>query len=189
MRKRAIAITLLLAIATVGCGAEPERVELGELTVEETLSLEKAKAAAKELGSRLMAWLTEAIGEGGFANAIGVCKIAAPEVAAEVGAEKNIRIGRTSHQLRNPANRAPAWAAKIAADPVVAAETRAVRLPGGGLGVTLPIRLKNMCLSCHGPAGKISADVRAKLEEEYPDDAATGFAEGDLRGIFWVELP
>ena len=31
------------------------------------------------------------------------------------------------------------------------------------------------------------AELAARIAELYPDDAATGFAAGDFRGVFWVE--
>ena len=42
---------------------------------------------------------------------------------------------------------------------------------------------------CRGSAGEIDEEVLAALAENYPDDQATGFIEGDLRGWFWVEAP
>jgi hypothetical protein len=42
-----------------------------------------------------------------------------------------------------------------------------------------------MCLACHGDAP--AEDVRAVLMEYYPGDLATGFAEGDLRGLFSID--
>ena len=41
-----------------------------------------------------------------------------------------------------------------------------------------------VCLKCHGT--DLSPAVTAKLTELYPDDKATGFKEGDLRGAFVV---
>ena len=38
-----------------------------------------------------------------------------------------------------------------------------------------------------GPAEEIDAEVMAALAEHYPDDQAVAFAEGDLRGWFWIE--
>jgi len=35
----------------------------------------------------------------------------------------------------------------------------------------------------------LAPDLKAKLAELYPNDQATGYAAGDLRGVFWVELP
>ena len=31
--------------------------------------------------------------------------------------------------------------------------------------------------------------VKVALDEQYPDDQATGFNVGELRGWFWVEFP
>ena len=61
--------------------------------------------------------------------------------------------------------------------------------PAGELGAFLPIKLAAPCLACHGPADDLDEDVRSALAESYPDDQATGFAEGDLRGWFWIEVP
>jgi hypothetical protein len=35
----------------------------------------------------------------------------------------------------------------------------------------------------------LNPDIAAKIDELYPDDEATGFSEGDFRGVFWVEFP
>jgi len=43
------------------------------------------------------------------------------------------------------------------------------------------------CLACHG--SEVAEPVRAAIAERYPDDHATGFAVGDLRGALWVEVP
>ena len=39
-----------------------------------------------------------------------------------------------------------------------------------------------------GEGAGIAADVLDALKKNYPDDQATGFEEGDLRGWFWVEV-
>ena len=41
-----------------------------------------------------------------------------------------------------------------------------------------------LCLQCHGSS--ISPEVSARLAELYPDDKATGYATGDIRGAFVV---
>jgi len=164
----------------------PAPLGLAALDAAEKARFAKAKTAAKEFGTRLLARLTEAVGEGGLPAAIAVCKTDAPRIAAEVGEEQGVAIGRTSSRLRNPANAAPDWAAAHLAAPAVAYGPLVSRLPDGRLGVTLPIPTKKMCLACHGEAEAISPDVRERLAEDYPEDAAVGFAEGDLRGVFWV---
>jgi hypothetical protein len=37
--------------------------------------------------------------------------------------------------------------------------------------------------------GSVALDLAVLIKEEYPEDEATGFSEGDLRGVFWVEYP
>ena len=49
-----------------------------------------------------------------------------------------------------------------------------------------PIVVKAPCLKCHGPSESIDPEVRAILEESYPEDLAVGYAEGDFRGAVSV---
>jgi hypothetical protein len=65
-------------------------------------------------------------------------------------------------------------------------EPRAVRLASGDIGYVEPIRTKGICLQCHGD--QIEPGVKARLQELYPEDQATGFEKGELRGLFWVKL-
>jgi hypothetical protein len=45
------------------------------------------------------------------------------------------------------------------------------------------------CTTCHGPRESLSVGTRAVLEARYPDDEATGYAEGALRGLIRVTFP
>ena len=65
-------------------------------------------------------------------------------------------------------------------------EPVAVRLESGRIGYVEPIILQPMCTTCHGES--LSEPVATQIAELYPDDAATGFREGDLRGVFWAEF-
>jgi hypothetical protein len=111
----------------------------------------------------------------------------APEIAKSVSEQQGVRIGRTSWKLRNAANAAPEWATSLLADRPE--EARAALGPEDVLGVTLPIRVASPCLRCHGTPESMADDVREAIAAAYPDDQATGFADGDLRGWFWVEVP
>jgi hypothetical protein len=46
-----------------------------------------------------------------------------------------------------------------------------------------------LCLQCHGE--NISPEVQAELARLYPEDKATGYSAGDIRGAFVVtrDLP
>jgi hypothetical protein len=129
----------------------------------------------------------DAVAQGGPAAAIRVCKDEAPQIAREVGQQYGVSIGRTSFRLRNPNNTPPEWAIAMIEQRVE--EPQFVELANNQLGALLPIKLQPVCLMCHGPAEQLGDDVRSELAKQYPDDQATGFADGDLRGWFWVEVP
>lgn len=147
----------------------------------------RADGAREVLFARLMARLTEVMAKDGPAKAVEVCRQEANPIAAAVAKEQGVAIGRTSHKLRNLLNAPPPWAR-----PLVEArrDTPAfLAAADGRLGVLTPIRLKATCLVCHGDPSKIDPAVKAALAADYPRDQATGFAEGDLRGWFWIEVP
>ena len=135
-----------------------------------------------ELKQALLAGMQE-----GPVHAISVCKDQAPIIAATLSVD-GIEIGRTSHRLRNPANVAPGWV-----DDVLQAYLRegadrtptTVSLPDDREGYVEPIVLQPLCVACHGAS--LAPDVAAQISEAYPEDAATGFEVGDLRGVYWVE--
>ena len=41
-----------------------------------------------------------------------------------------------------------------------------------------------VCLTCHGK--RLAGDVRTAIAEHYPDDRATGYALGDVRGAIYL---
>jgi hypothetical protein len=147
----------------------------------------KAEAARTELAGMLMGRLQEVLKTQGPEQAIEVCQTEAPAMAEKVGRSHGVRIGRTSTKLRNPSNRTPAWAeAQVAAQ---VAEPRFIKAPDGGMRALLPIRLGEACQVCHGPEKDIAPGVRSALKKKYPQDQATGYQAGELRGWFWVEVP
>jgi len=149
--------------------------------------LQAAETARDSLAGQLMARVSEAMGAGGPTEAISVCSTAAPEIAQQVGQQSGLRIGRTSHRLRNPSNIAPEWA-----DDWVQQQIPTPAFfdgPGGELGALFPILTADLCVTCHGRPEQMSPDVRSALADHYPTDQATGFIPGSLRGWFWVEVP
>lgn len=191
--KRALAMLLLLAAACGGPGKTTwTRVDPAELTPAQRKLLGRAEQAKKSLGIGLANKLQAALATGSPADAIRVCRDDAPGIAEGVERRMELRIGRTSHRLRNPENRPPAWAAALVAsvedDPGAVAEPAVFRGADGRIGAVFPIPTKSFCLTCHGPPGNVTEDVRAKLAELYPADRATGFDVGEPRGVFWVEV-
>lgn len=147
----------------------------------------QAMVGAKDaLFTALSGRLMEAMA-GGPANAIAVCQREAGTLAEEVGRSHNVKIGRTGVRLRNQRNQAPAWAGEWIEQAV--AEPRFAVLSNQQVAALLPIKLQPQCVMCHGPTEQILPEVKSALVDRYPQDRATGFEIGQLRGWFWIEMP
>jgi hypothetical protein len=162
-------------------------VDAENLSPQQAGQRDVALAAREAMFTALFAELSAAMAEGGPGAAIPVCADRAPQIAAETSAAYGVRIGRTSWKLRNPANAPPAWAEDaIAGRPT---EPAYFASDTGRLGALSPITVAAACLKCHGSPEQLAPGVGDQLAALYPEDRATGFREGDLRGWFWVEVP
>ena len=145
-----------------------------------------------ELQQALLAKLKTAMENGGPAAAVEVCRTEARTIADAVARTQGIELGRTSHRLRNPANAPRPWARTVvdgSAGVKAAAERLRVVDLGDRVGVLRPIGTAEMCVRCHGPADDVRRNLGEALAAAYPQDRATTFAPGDLRGWMWAEVP
>ena len=158
--------------------------------------LAKARAAVKGLGEGLKSQLMAAIKAGGPVSAIAVCKTVAPALAEQSSKDHGLEIGRTALRVRNPENVPVQWERKVLEDFVakLAAGTDPATLEHfetvsqGDETVfrymkAIPTAAKP-CLTCHG--SNLDPALKAEIERLYPDDQATGFKAGELRGAFTV---
>lgn len=155
----------------------------------------RAEAAMTEFAQTLRTTLTDTIARDGVVAAISVCAKEAPAIAAKVGQAHGVRIGRTSHRARNPANVPDHWQRgalerfSLAVAQGRRPETlshRAVEL--GRAQFARGIAVEAPCLACHGDRESLAEGVADALAKQYPLDQATGFRAGDLRGLLWVEI-
>jgi len=196
VNKGTIVLIMLSSFLMAGCQSQSvdstvsnASDQLPKIVSESTPSeTEKSKLLAAEdlLFTKLSTRLMEALSTSGPANAIGVCQVEAKSIATEVGKEAGVLIGRTGVRLRNTSNQPPDWAKELVSartnEPVFA------ELSNGHAAALLPIKLQPQCLMCHGPKEQLIPEVKEQLTKLYPEDSATGFSEGELRGWFWVEL-
>ena len=154
------------------------------------------KVIAEAFG-KLGAALGEAVAKSGPAGALPVCSEKAPEIAAGVGKAHGVTLRRASDRPRQPKN-----AADDAEKTILAAfadalsrkeapKPQTVEHPDGGVSYFAPIVLANpLCLQCHGTPGvDIAPATLEAIRKAYPDDKATGFKLGDLRGLWRVTFP
>jgi hypothetical protein len=193
MKPNRLVLALLPVALLAGCASAPSAEKQAAMA-------DEARRTAGGLIQTLGGELKTAMTAGGPANAIGVCKEKAPQIAAEAAQRTGMKIKRVSPKNRNPKGVPDAWETQALADldkRLAAGEkpetldTWAVVDAAGGKEfryakalVTQPV-----CTNCHGPAENLSPEVKAKLAAEYPDDKAIGYAPGSIRGVLSIRKP
>jgi hypothetical protein len=160
--------------------------------------LTQSRLLAQQLGTELKAELTRALTSAGPTGAIAVCRTRAPDIAAKLSRESGAVVSRTALRVRNPAN-APdemqravleQFAGDLAAGRTELPLEAAVEINRGGRierRYMRAIPMDAMCLACHGQ--QLAPGVASAIASDYPEDQATGFEPGQLRGAVSVVWP
>lgn len=157
--------------------------------------VEIGQSAASALTGELMGRVAAAIEEGGPGYAIDFCSTEALPRTSAVADRLGVEIKRTSSRLRNPENAPdPYEQAVLARLGTAAAEGESlpehvVQNADGEARYYRPIYVAEPCTACHGPRDSLDAAVIEALDTRYPNDEATGYRPGDLRGVIRVSVP
>ncbi len=147
--------------------------------------LQEGAALLAPFKENLKAALQQGMAQGPDA-AVNACQSKAPVIAAALSAQ-GLAMGRSSERLRNPANAPSPWMQDMLShyrQYPADRQARYVALNSNRVGYAEPITVQPMCLACHG--SQLAPSVSQALATLYPNDQATGYEVGDLRGIFWV---
>ena len=181
-------ITLLFSALFIlsSCSKSLSKKEVEKYTIQ---GKEIAQATAKKLGGTLV----EKMKDGGVKDAVPFCNTKAIPLTEEMSNKFNVDIKRTSHLLRNENNK------PNDEEILVINNYKDLMAKGKGLNPVVeldndgnphfyaPIILQKKCLTCHGEVGvNVTKKSDSIIESYYPKDLATGFKEGDLRGIWSI---
>ena len=158
------------------------------------------KKVALDIPPKLLAMVQEEIDNGSFHGAIAACNDKAPKMAAAASQKTGWAIRRVSLKNRNPKAVPDAWekAALEEFDRRQAAGENPMMLEKAEIVADGDKRMvrymkalptQKLCLSCHGAAEQLSPEAKAKLGELYPNDLATGYREGQIRGALTLKRP
>lgn len=157
-------------------------------------TIENSRQLSQTLQQQLGAELMAAMKAQGPVHAIQVCNEKAPQIAQSISTD-NVTVARTALRVRNP-NNAPTgeqkavmeyFAERLAKEPSQVPEVL-YNTSNGEQHYMRAIVMQPQCAACHGSA--VKPEVQQAVLEKYPNDAATGFEVGDLRGSFvvtWLE--
>ncbi len=182
---RAVIILVAILFGTATAGENEDRATASRVVINTF-----KKALVSELNKHMEA--------GGPAATVQVCNTRAPEIASSLSDAHNWSIGRTSLKLRNPSNAPDDWELGV----LQRFDTQRAEAQQGEtlefyevvdqegepvFRYMQAIVLKSGCLACHG--SNLDPSVSEILSKLYPDDEATGFEVGDIRGAFTVSQP
>jgi hypothetical protein len=194
---RALYGALWATLAVLACGPAGAQSTVGSAAAalpDLQTRLQAARDSARTYSDQLKGQLSEAIKSGGIKGAVGQCTTIAPDLNSTVSEQSLFEIGRTALKLRNPDNAPDPWERAnlelfvkqlAAGGDHKAMEAYDVTTTKEGQKLfryMRPILTGEMCLGCHGPA--VAQDIKQEIARSYPDDKATGYTLGELRGAF-----
>lgn len=198
MKRNAVFVLLVLLLISCKTGGEKQKAEKIE---HQKQAAEIGEEAARQLVVSLKSELQKAMKEGGPLNAVDYCNTKAIPLTREVESQlsRGMQIKRTSLKVRNPANTPDSLERAILKEMEVQfaqddtlPNYRLIQQREQKANVYhyfKPMKTAGLCLSCHGDKGQMSDELVNLLEERYPNDRATGYQEGDLRGVIHVTIP
>lgn len=155
--------------------------------------LELGTYFANQAQQKLSKNLLSAIQMEGYPYAVSFCRTRALSITDSVASEYDISVRRVTDQPRNPKNMAGDRELERMAEfrqslsegeaPEGIIENRSNEVV-----FYAPIMTQGLCLNCHGQPNKDIAEPTLKrIEGEYPQDAATGYAVNELRGMWRIQ--
>jgi len=189
VKRAAFVILLLFGNATFAGDRQRKERDMESIRAD-------GKAIVRSAAGILSSNLIAASKNEGFTNALEFCSIHAIPLTQAVSTNERVFLRRVAIRTRNPENKPDGTESQVLAgfaeqlkrgeppSPVVQTDRYQDRY-------FEPIIINNpLCLNCHGtPGGQIKPETLAIIRKLYPDDTATGFAMGDLRGMWSVIFP
>ena len=136
--------------------------------------------------------LKSVIQKKGIEKAIEHCNLRALPITDSLAKHYNVKIKRTTLQTRNLNNTPDPTEEAILHDFTKQIAQNEKLKPQVSVFAnqevlfTSPIFMQALCLNCHGK--NISKKVSKLIQEKYPKDQATGYKNGDFRGIWSIRF-
>jgi fibrillarin-like rRNA methylase len=151
----------------------------------------KGNEVTNSAQSTLLANVSSAMQKGGPQYAVEFCNLEASGIVDSLNQLHNCEIARVTEKNRNPENGLTTksdinvWNVfqnNAQTDTVLLVNNNVVYYKR--INTAMPA-----CLKCHGdPESDIDTATRAKLQQLYPEDLATGYRLNDFRGLWKVQF-
>ena len=187
----------LLAVCFMVVSSLHANAQKGSKDIAFEEALMDARKVSNQLAEKVRGLLLQEIGKGGFSSAVRVCSELAQEMTLQFNAEAGHHIRRISLKYRNPKNVPDAYEQRRLEEFNILNQKKelsneyseVVEEQGKKyLRYLKPLIVAPLCITCHGSKENIPQEVKNILAERYPDDRATGFLVGDVRGAITVKI-
>jgi hypothetical protein len=163
--------------------------------------IEKALLDARQVSTgltdRVRELLLKELEKGGYEGAISVCANVAQDITRQFNEKSGHYARRVSLGYRNPNDSPDEYERqklesfdRLNREKKLESEYYEVVSEQGReyLRYLKPVIAGKMCLNCHGQPDEIPIGVQRIIQETYPNDRATGYHEGDVRGAVSVKI-
>ncbi len=196
-------LTLIVLSGLLACQNKTKKEVKEETKQKETSSRKidfkvyktKGKEIAMETFKIFKANIEKTGKEKGLPEVVSFCHDNAEKLTDSLSKIYGVEMKRVSHRLRNQDNKPNVDEKAIIENYLAAQEDHKELTPivmkdeEGFVHFYAPIKIKEKCLQCHGiPSKDIKAVVLKKIKKHYPEDKATGFRLGELRGIWDIRF-
>lgn len=187
--KLSVALSILVILFFAACNSRQQILEELSNTIDTAAYLHKGDSISANVQKVLLTNVMKAMKSGGPGYAVIFCNEKAMPLTDSLAKKYNCVIQRVSDKYRNPSNKLSETDAEIlkamstSMNPVLITEN-------GQLIYYKPIKIAiPTCLNCHGTAGKEMDPKTAEIIRiKYPEDKATGYKEGDIRGLWKISF-
>lgn len=160
-------------------------------------ALKEARKVTADLTDKVRSLLMKELEKGGYEGAVDVCANVAQNITREFNQQTGHQVRRVSLGYRNLNDQPDDYERRLLEN--FDRQNRQKKLEGEHYEIVSengrdylrymkPVVAGKMCLNCHGQPDEIPPRVRAILQRHYPDDKATGYHEGDVRGAISVKI-
>jgi hypothetical protein len=200
--------TLLLSLLACGFSTEKRRPQAIEDTLDER-SIKKISEAeiinrvntlgdsiSSEAQELFMSKISEQYEKNGFEAAAKYCSMEAYPLTDSLAKQYKVFLSRVSLKNRSPRNEAKGLEKELL-EAYAYSKKEGIKLntnvqfihTGDTILYNKPIFIaSNVCLNCHGSKENISPEIQEILNNRYPNDKATGYQIGDLRGMWSLKF-
>jgi len=183
-------VLFVLFVGLVGCNTSTKLSKEAQIEY-----LSKGKEITQKTFKLLSGNLMTQMKQGGPKQAIPFCNLQAIPLTANMATQENVQIKRVSKLFRNEANMPSSEELGVINDYETALKNGENLAPvllnplQGAPHFYAPIIIDKKCLACHGVVGEqVSKPTDSLIKTMYPNDLATGYKVGDLRGIWSIQF-